>query len=141
MSVLRRSATAAVAAFAVVLAAPALSANAAHKPYRFETLSSISGGKVQACRIPTAASKPVQIKLRVDATKASGRVSGVGQATRNGNPVGKGWESGWVRKGHRSSVGTVKLPRGAAYALEAGIGAGEMGNGGTFKAASIRTCR
>jgi hypothetical protein len=140
MSLLRRSATGAVAAFAIVVAGPALSADAAPK-YRFETLASISGAKVQACRIPTKASKPVTIKLRVDATRASGRVSGVGQATYNGNLVGKSWKSGWVRKGHRSSVGTVKLHRGAAYALDAGIGTGAMGNGGSFKAASIRTCR
>ena len=72
MSVLRRSATGAVAAFAVVLAAPALSASAAPRHHHFETLASVSGGKVQACRIPTSASKPVQIKLRVDATKAHG---------------------------------------------------------------------
>jgi hypothetical protein len=81
------------------------------------------------------------LKVRVDATKASGRVSGLAQATKNGNAVGNAWKSGWVRKGTRSDVGTVRVPRGAAYELMAGIGGGQMGDGGTFKARSIRTCR
>jgi hypothetical protein len=140
MNVVRRSATGALAAFALVLAGPALSANAAHKPHHFQTLASISGAKVQACRIPTKASKPVTIKLRVDATKASGRVTGLGSVTHNGTRVGKGWTSGWVRKGHRSAVGTVKVPRGKSYALDAGIGTSAMGNGGSFTTGSIRTC-
>ena len=141
MSFVRRSATGALAASAIVLAGPALTAHAATSHRHFETLASISGAKVQACRIPTSASKPVTIKLRVDATRASGRVSAVAHASNNGTDTGKGWTSGWVRKGHRSSVGTVHVPRGAAWALDAGLGTGAMGNGGTFKTASIRTCR
>jgi hypothetical protein len=141
MTLLRRSATTAVAAFAVVLAAPAVGADAASSGRHFETLASVSDGTVQACRIPTRPSKPVIIKLRVDATKATGRVSGLGQATKGENPVGKAWKSGWVKKGTRSSVGEVRVPRGAGYALMAGIGTGAMGDGGTFTVKSIRLCR
>ena len=141
MNVVRRSATGAVAAAAIVLAGPALAANAAAKPHHFETLTSIIGAKVQACRVPTKASKPVTIKIRIDATKASGKVSGIGQASHDGNASGKQWTSGWVRKGHRSAVGTIHVPRGAGWALQAGLGTGAMGNGGDFAPASIRTCR
>jgi hypothetical protein len=140
MSVVRRAAIGALAALALVIAGPALSANAAHKPYHFQTLASINGAHVQACRIPTKASKPVTIKIRVNANKASGKVNGVGDATHNGTRVGKQWTSGWVHKGHVSSVGTVKVARGATYALDAGIGTGAMGNGGSFKTSAIRTC-
>jgi len=140
MTVVRRSATGALAALALVIAGPALSANAAHRTFHFQTLASISGAKVQACRIPGPVSKPVTIKLRVNATKATGRVSGVGSATHNGNRVGRTWTSGWVRKGHISPVGTVRVPRGTTYALDSGIGTGAMGNGGSFQARSIRTC-
>jgi hypothetical protein len=140
MNVVRRSAIGALVAVALVIAGPALAANAAHKPYHYQTLAKVMGAKVQACRVPTKASQPVTIKLRVDATKASGRVNGVGNSTHNGTRVGKQWTSGWVHKGHRSSVGTVKVARGATYALDAGIGTGAMGNGGSFKTSSIRTC-
>ena len=141
MSLLRSSATGAIAAIAVVLVGPAMSADAAGKPHRFQTLASINGASVQACRLSSSASKPVKLKMRVDATKATSKVSGLGQATYNGDRVGKGWTSGWVRKGHRSSVGTVFVPRGAAYALMAGLGTGAMGEGGEFKVADIKTCR
>src|SRR5439155_11612975 len=87
MNVVRRSATGALAAFALVIAGPALSAHAAHQPYHFQTLSSVAGAKVQGCRIPTSASQPVTIKLRVNATKATGRVNGQGWVTRNGTRV------------------------------------------------------
>jgi hypothetical protein len=138
MTVVRRSATGALAALAIVLAGPALTAHAA--PYHFQTLTSISGAKLQACRIPTTASSPVMIKMRVNAMRASGRVNGLGNATHNGTRVGHGWTSGWVRKGHVSAVGTVRVPRGATYALDAGLGTGAMGNGGSFKPTSIHTC-
>jgi hypothetical protein len=141
MTLLRRTATTAVAAFAVVLAVPAVGADAASSGRHFETLSSVSGGKIQACRIPTKASKPVIIKLRVDATKATGKVNGLGQATKDGNPVGKAWKSGWVKQGTKSATGTVRVPRGAAYQLMAGIGAGQMGDGGSWRTKDIRLCR
>ena len=140
MNVVRRSATGAVAAAAIVLAGPALAANAAQKPHHFQTLTTIIGAKVQACRVPTSASKPVTIKIRIDATKAHGKVNGIGQASHDGTATGKEWTSGWVRQGHRSAVGTVSVPRGAGWALQAGLGTGNMGNGGDFKPASIRTC-
>ena len=138
MNVVRRSALGTVAALAVALAGPALSADAAAR--HFQTLASVNGGAVQACRVPTSASQPFTIKMRVSASKASSRVNGLGSATHNGNRVGKGWTSGWIRKGHVSTVGTVHVPRGASYALDAGIGAGQMGNGRTVKPSSIRTC-
>ncbi|MBV9831254.1 MAG: hypothetical protein JOZ82_06620 [Marmoricola sp.] len=141
MNVVRRSATGAVAAAAIVLAGPALAANAASRPHHFETLTSIISAKVQACRVPTQASKPVTIKIRIDATKASGKVNGIAQASHDGTASGKQWTSGWVREGHRSAVGTIHVPRGAGWALQAGLGTGAMGNGGDFTTASIRTCR
>ena len=141
MNVVRRSATGALAALAIVLAGPALAANAAHKPYHFHTLASISGAQVQACRIPTSASKPVTIKLRVDART---RVR-TGERARAAPPT---TEHRWARAGHRAGStratsrawARVHVARGAAYALDAGIGTGAMGNGGSFKTASIRTC-
>lgn len=142
MSVLRRTATGAVAALAVVIAGPALTATAAGNPHHlhFKTIESVSGAKLQACRLHTAASKPWKVKVRVDARKSAGKVTAAAQGLHGSTPVGKGWTSGTVRRGHVSAIGTVIVPRGAAYTMSAGIGNGGMGNGGDFKVADLGRC-
>src|SRR5690348_5289374 len=100
MKVARRALTGTLTALAIAVAGPALSAHSAG--YRFQTISSISGGKVQACRIPSAASKPYVVKLRVDARRATARLNGSGMATNRGTQVGRAWHSGWVNKGQVS---------------------------------------
>jgi hypothetical protein len=45
-----------------------------------------------------------------------------------------------VVKGPISDVGTVRLPRRKAYALEAGIGGAHAGNGDSFRARDMRGC-
>lgn len=140
MSALRRSASAAVVAFALV-SVPAVGAHAAaQQSLHWQTLGSIDGGKVQACRIRTAPSDPWLIKLRVDATKASQRVRGTGQATHSGRHIGHGWASGWVKKRTRSPLGTVRVPRGAGYELEATISVSQAGGGTGLDAGSVTTC-
>ena len=137
MTLLSRGA--AVAALtAVALTASPLSADAAGRTWR--TLSTYDGGKIQACKIATTDTGPWKIKLRVDATKAKEKVRGSAVVTENDAAEGAPWKSGWVAKGEISDVGTVKLPRGRAYALGAGIGGVNAGNGGSFKAGDIRGC-
>lgn len=142
MSVLRRTAAGAVAALAVVIAGPAFTATAASNPhhYHFKSIVSISGAKLEACRLRTASPAPWKVKVRVNAKRSTGKVMAGAQGMRNGTPVRKGWASGTVRKGHVSTIGTVKVPRGSAYTLSAGIGTGGMGNGGEFKVANLRRC-
>lgn len=127
-----------VAALALTLTAPALGGAQASARH-WKTLSTIEGGKIQACKVATTKTGPWKIKLRVDASRATSRVSGAAYVMK-GDATKDHWKSGWVAKGHVSKLGTVRLPRGSAYSLNAGIGAGQMGNGGTFVARQIRGC-
>lgn len=128
---------AALAAITLALTAPAVGAQAQGRNWK--TLSETSGGKIQACKVATTKTGPWKIKLRVDASNASTRVDGSAYVTKNDKTIDH-WKSGWVAPGHVSGIGTVKLPRGAAYGLNAGIGSGQAGNGGTFRPGQIRVC-
>jgi hypothetical protein len=132
------SRAAVTAAFALALTGPALAAHASGNDWK--TLSTTAGGKLQACKIATTATGPWKIKLRVDATQASTSVSGRAWVLKGDANTDQTWKSGWVAKGHVSDVGTVRLPRGAEYTLNAGIGTHDMGNGGSFRPGAIRAC-
>jgi hypothetical protein len=136
MTLIRRTAT--LAALTLALTGPALSAHAAGNNWK--TLASISGGKIQACKTPTTKTGPWKIKFRVDAHKATGRVSGIATVLKNEHNTSDKWTSGYISRGHASKIGTVKLPRDAKYSISAGIGTGAMGDGGEFKAGDIRPC-
>jgi hypothetical protein len=128
----------AVAAAAVLVTVPSLgAAHAAGNSWK--TLSTFDGGKIQACKVATTKTGPWKVKLRVDAHDAKSRVNGSAWVTKSGDDVAS-WKSGWVNKGDVSAIGTLKLPRGSAYALNAGIATANAGNGGTFTAGDIRGC-
>jgi hypothetical protein len=135
---LRRTATTIAALALAAVATPVSTAHAAG--IHWKTLASISGAKVQACKVPVTSEGPWKIKLRVDATKASGRVSGTAFVTKKDEATNELWQSGWVSPGHISSVGKIKLPAGDSYAMGAGIGTGAMGNGGSFDAGNLPRC-
>jgi hypothetical protein len=135
MTFLSRAVT--VTALTVALAGPALAAHASGEDWK--TMATSAGGKVQACKVATTATGPWKVKLRIDATHATTRVEGAGYAMKGSKTI-DAWKSGWVTKGHVSAVGTVKLPRGKNYTLSAGIGTGQMGDGGSFAAGQIRGC-
>ncbi len=140
MTQLRRTATtlAALATAGFALTGPVGGAQAADTHWK--TLATIIGGKIQACKVPETSTGPWQIKLRVDATHASGRVSGAAYITKNGEATDKSWKSGWVNAGRISSLGKVKLPAGEKYGMDAGIGTGAMGDGGSFDSSDLPRC-
>jgi hypothetical protein len=140
MTPLRRTATtiAALATAGLALSGPATAAQAADTNWK--TLATISGAKIQGCKVPETSAGPWKIKLRVDATKASGRVSGAAYITKNAEATDKSWKSGWVAPGHVSSLGKVQLPAGEKYGMDAGIGTGAMGNGASFVADDLPHC-
>jgi hypothetical protein len=124
-------------ALALALTGPAMSAHAAGPDWK--TLVTFDGAKIQACKVPTTATGPWKVKLRIDATKASNRVQGAGYAVK-GTRTLDGWKSGWVARGHLSAVGVVKVPRGPTYSLNAGLGGGQSGNGASFADKQIPHC-
>ena len=141
MSLVRRTTTtsAALAIAALALSGPAFSAQADSAPH-WKTLASITGGKIQACKVPVTPTGPWKIKLRVDATKAHGQVSGSAYILKNGEQTNETWSSGWVAKGKISPLGMVKLPAGEKFSMDAGIGTGAMGNGGSFTSSNLPHC-
>ena len=141
MSLARRTTTtaAALAVAALALSGPAFSAQADSSP-NWKTLASITGGKIQACKVPVTSTGPWKIKLRVDATKAHGRVSGGAYIMKKGEQTSQSWTSGWVAPGKISALGMVKLPVGENYTMDAGIGTEGMGNGGSFTSSNLPHC-
>jgi hypothetical protein len=125
------------ATLTVVLTGPALSAHAAGPHWK--TLVTFDGAKIQACKVPTTQTGPWKVKLRVDATKATTRVQGSGYAMKGAKTLDS-WRSGVLTRGHFSDVGTVKLPQGPKYTLNAGIGGGQSGDGGAFTNKQIPSC-
>src|SRR5690242_20028108 len=111
------SRVAAVAAAAVAVTVPSFGAAQA-APNDWKTMSTFDGAKIQACKVE-AKSGAWKVKLRVDARKARSKVSGTGYVFKGDETLAT-WRSGWVRKGNVSTVGTLALPRGAAYTLGAG---------------------
>ena len=77
---LRRTATTIAALALAAVATPVSTAHAAD--VHWKTLASINGGKIQACKVPVTSEGPWKIKLRVDATKAGGRVTASVSARR-----------------------------------------------------------
>ena len=127
----------------LVLPALALSLTPVHADaaaYSWKTLTSISGGKVQACRIPTAAPNPFKVRFRVNAVRATTKVQGMARRSHGATQLSGGWTSAYIRHGNISAVAVVSLPRGSAYTYSVGINSGQAGNGGSFKAADIPRC-
>jgi hypothetical protein len=128
----------AVTAVAALVTVPSLGAAQA-SGNTWKTLSTFNGAKIQACKVATTKDGPWKVKLRVDARGAGSKVNGSAYVTKGSDNVDQ-WKSGWVTKGDVSAIGTVKLPRGSAYALNAGIATANAGNGGTFDAGKITGC-
>lgn len=126
------------AVLALALSGVATSADASGTNWK--TLAKTSGGKIQACKVPTTETGPWKVKLRVDARHASTAVNGSAYVTKNDANTSQHWKSGFIAKGKVSATGVVKLTRGKAYGLNAGIGTHNMGNGGSFRAGQIPHC-
>jgi hypothetical protein len=124
-------------ALTVVLTGPALSAHAG--TLNWKTLVPFDGGKTQACKIPTTPTGPWKVRLRVDASKATSKVESTVSVLKGTKTVDT-WHSGWVAKGHISAIGSVRMPRGAAYTVSAGLDNGQAGNGGGFASTQIPHC-
>ena len=95
---------------------------------------------MQACKVPTTATGPWKVKLRLNGSGASQKLRGSATVVKGTHATAQTWSSGWVAKGDVSPIGTVKLTRGSAYSLVVGLSASEAGNGGSFTAGQIRAC-
>ena len=132
----RRTALVALPALALVLSP--VQADAAGS--RWTSVVGVDGGKVQACRVPTASTDPFKLRFRVNARHATTRVQGIVSRYRRTTVLPGDWVSAFIRPGHVSDVAIVRLPRGSAYNLAVGINARNAGNGTTVRALAIPRC-
>lgn len=105
------------------------------------TLESLNRAKQQACKVSVDEGTAWKIYNRVDARRlARDRVAATLTATRGGEPTSRGWESGWVRHGDLSGVGTFKVPKRGAWALTMALYGDQAGTGGELAVSDIGRC-
>lgn len=127
---------AAALAFALI---PLSGATAAS--YHWGNPVSFEGATLQVCKVPTTKTGPWAVHVRLNATRAKSKVSGLARVEKGTHPTSAGWQTkSYIPRGTVSRVGTFKLPRGSAYNVAGGIGGGQMGNGGVFTAKQIPHC-
>lgn len=131
-----RSGAAAAAALALTLTVPAGAAQAADaRGNDWTRVTTLDHAKLQACKEATTQDGPWKIRLRVNAKRATTAVKASADAQKQGEQVGRSWRSGWIHPGEVSAIGTVRLPRGTAYALETQL---ESHSSGVGIAGSVR---
>lgn len=98
--------------------------------------------KQEACKVTTNGGAAWKIYNRLDSRKVTGgRLAATLTATYNKKPVtARSWKSGWVKKGHVSSVGTFNVPKAKGWALTMSLYGDNAGNGGERTIASIGHC-
>jgi hypothetical protein len=117
---MRITAAATTAALALTLSAATGAADAGGRDWT--TVTRVAHAKLQACKEVTHPGGPWRIRLRVDATAATSIVRGSAEVqNQQGDRVGKRWRSGPVHPGDVTKVGSVRMPRGAAFTFEAAL--------------------
>ena len=87
--------------------------------------------KQQACKKSIDNGGAWRIFNRLDSSKVTGgRLRATMTVLHNNHTTNRSWESGWVRKGTISDVGTVVIPREPGYSLAMSLAADQAGNGG-----------
>jgi hypothetical protein len=110
---------AAAAALALGLALPAGSADAG--AVSWTKLVNLHGAKVQGCKMPTTKHGPWKVKVRVDARKAATAVHGSAEVDKGEHVVDGPWRTHLLQPGTMSKVHTLRVPRGKAFRLQAGL--------------------
>jgi len=132
------SGAAAAAALALTLTVPAGAAQARGNDWT--RVTTLDHAKLQACKEATTKDGPWKIRLRVNAKRATTAVKASADAQKQGEQVGRSWRSGWIHPGEVSAIGTVRLPRGTAYALETQLESHSSGVGIAGSVRSIGRC-
>ena len=107
------------------------------------TLESLNRAKQQACKVSVDEGTAWKIYNRLDARMMPRRwvrIRSTLTATRSGVPTARDWDSGWVRHGNVSAVGTFKIPKTGPWALTMSIYGDNAGSGGELTADDIRHC-
>jgi hypothetical protein len=131
-----RAAVAAAIALALAISAGAADARANN----WTTMIKVNRGKVQACKVATTKTGPWKVKLRVDARSATTAVLGSAYADKDGQALAAQWDTDWIDPGSVSAVGTLRVPRGSAYHLDAQLESEGAGSGSSSPMSSVSRC-
>jgi hypothetical protein len=104
------------------------------------TVTKLAGARLQACKVATTKDGPWKVKLRVNARKATRSVRGSAQVLKGSRTVGSPWQTAWISPGEVSRVGSVRMPRGSAYALDVELESDGSATGAAAPASGIRHC-
>lgn len=104
------------------------------------TIRTMEGALHQACRVSVDNGAKWRVFNRVDARRADWRSSAYMEVLHNGVGTGAKWDSGRVRPGTISDVGSVLLPRKPGYKLREGGGTKLGGSSSVIKVASLNRC-
>lgn len=105
------------------------------------TIEVLGKGKQEACKVSANGGNAWKIYNRLDSRKAGGKLEATLTVTKKSKPTSRTWDSGYVKAGHISAVGTVLLPRtGTGFGLLMTIHGENFGNGGIVKIATIKHC-
>jgi hypothetical protein len=130
--------TAGAAALALAFAFPSGAAHARGNDWT--TVTTLAHARLQACKQPTTTDGPWQVRVRVNARKATKTVHGSAKVEQNGVQIGDGWKSGRVHPGEVSKVGVLKMPRGSAFRLDLQLVTGSSGTATDGPASLLHRC-
>lgn len=145
MNTLTRISVGVAAAFVVLAPVAAAQAAPSHTSVakHWTTIETIGkpAGKQQACKVLENQGRDWKIYNRLnDSRVTGGKLEATLTVSRHGVPTKAHWDSGYVRPGHISKVGTLILPRKPGNGLIMTIHGTSFGNGGVVKIASIGRC-
>lgn len=133
------SSVATLAVAAGTLAAPADAVG----PRDLKPLISRYDATIVACKLSVDGGTKVRVYAQLDNTRNSGRRgarSGGVYVLRNGDDTGKGFRFPVTPGGARSRMKSVTFSVGGTIEISAGIGAGQMGDGATFRLRRVQPC-
>lgn len=143
LNIVTRLAVGSLAVLAV--AAPTTAANASAPATQqggrsWTTIETMQHAKHQACKVSVQDGDAWKIYNRLDSRDATGSRLRASMTVLEAGAAAYAWTSGWVRRDELSTVGSVLLPRAAAYELEIALRGDESGKGGPVRARDIGRC-
>ncbi|MCD4535910.1 hypothetical protein LRP67_17620 [Nocardioides sp. cx-169] len=142
MMTTKRAIGAAIAASFLLIPTHAASAapdDAARAGKNFQKVMGLSGAQLQACKTPAGAGK-YRVFARLDNRKGAGPTGGQVRVLNKGEATKRKFNSGLVKKGRISRVGSVVIANKPGFRLEVSVFQSQMGNGGTRALAKIKPC-
>jgi hypothetical protein len=138
----RRASALALSAAAVAITCSSLTAPADAAGRHYSDVATYYKATVQACKVSVDDGAKWRIFGRLDNTRnrRADKRSGSVIMVHNDQVTDRRIDTGYVAGGQVSAVKSIVVPKGSAYSLAVGVGAGQMGNGGPVALSALRRC-